>query len=49
MIAECSPDLRTWEPAASVVITSDADFDTRQCSSSAGTCYFWRVRFENVP
>jgi hypothetical protein len=49
VIAECSPDLRTWEPAASVVITSDADFDTRQCSSSAGTRYFWRVRFENVP
>lgn len=49
VVAECSTDLRTWQTAASVVITSDADFDTRQCTSASGTHLFWRVRFEKVP
>ncbi len=25
---ECSPDLKTWFPATSVIVSSDADFDT---------------------
>ena len=47
--AECSPDLQTWSAATSTVTASDADFDTRTCTSSAGAgrC-FWRVRFSNV-
>lgn len=47
--AECSPDLRTWTPAASTVSSSDADFDTRTCATPAGAGrYFWRVRFSSV-
>jgi len=49
VIAECSVDLRSWQPATSAVIASDADFDTRQCSSGTSTRCFWRVRFETVP
>lgn len=49
VIAECSPDLRTWQPASAVVIGSDADFDTLRCSSGTETRCFWRVRFESVP
>ncbi len=49
VIAECSTDLRSWESASSTVISSDADFDTRQCSSANGTHRFWRVRFEKAP
>lgn len=49
VIAECSADLSTWQPAPSTVISSDADFDTLQCSSTSGSRCFWRVRFENVP
>ena len=47
--AECSPDLHTWSAATSTVTATDADFDTRTCTSSpgAGRC-FWRVRFSNV-
>ncbi len=49
VIAECSSDLLNWTTASSAVIASDADFDTRQCSSTSGTHFFWRVRFEKVP
>lgn len=49
VIAECSPDLRTWQPASAVVVGSDSDFDTLECSSGGETRCFWRVRFESVP
>ncbi len=43
--AECSTDLKTWSPAAAVVVSSDSSFDTCQCSVPTGAhrC-FWRVR-----
>lgn len=44
--AECSTDLRTWLPASSTVVSSDADFDTMQSTSAPGTRCFWRVRFD---
>ncbi len=47
--AECSPDLKTWTPAASTVVSSDADFDTCECTPPVGTRFFWRVRFAAVP
>lgn len=46
---ECSPDLKTWEPATSQIVSSGADFDTRECIASAGARCFWRVRFAAAP
>ncbi len=43
--AECSPDLLNWNPAASSVIASDAEFDTLQSVAAPGEKCFWRVRF----
>jgi len=49
VIAESSPDLKTWTTASSVVVASDASFNTCQCSLPAGAPkYFWRVRFTAV-
>lgn len=49
VIAECSVDLRAWQPATSTVTGSDTDFDTCECSSPSNTNCFWRVRFESIP
>jgi hypothetical protein len=46
---ECSPDLKTWAPATSQVVSSDADFDTRECVAAPGARCFWRVRFAAAP
>lgn len=47
--AECSPDLQSWTPATSTVTASDADFDTRTCTTPSNDGrYFWRVRFSTV-
>lgn len=46
---ECSPDLKTWAPASSQIVSSDADFDTRECVASSGSRCFWRVRFAATP
>ncbi len=47
--AECSPDLKTWSPASSVLVGSDADFDTLRSTATAGARCFWRVRFASIP
>jgi hypothetical protein len=49
VIAECSSDLKTWQPASAAVTASDADFDTLESSASTATPCFWRIRFEPVP
>lgn len=46
--AECSPDLKKWFPAASVLIGSDADFDTLRSTATSGERCFWRVRFSSI-
>lgn len=46
--AECSPDLKTWSPATSVLIGSDTDFDTLRSTAAAGERCFWRVRFSSI-
>ncbi len=46
---ECSPDLKTWSPSTSVIVSSDADFDTRECAATSGARCFWRVRFAAAP
>jgi hypothetical protein len=48
VIAECSSDLKTWFPAPSSIIASDADFDTRVSTAAPGQRCFWRVRFEPI-
>ena len=48
VIAECSADLKTWDPAPSTVIASDASYETRQCVAPAGSRCFYRVRFQSV-
>ena len=49
LIAECSTDLKTWQPASAAVTASDADFDTLESTASTATPCFWRVRFETTP
>ena len=49
LIAECSTDLKTWQPASVAVTGSDADFDTLESTASTATPCFWRVRFETTP
>lgn len=46
--AECSSDLKTWDPAPSTVIASDASYETRQCAAPAGSRCFYRVRFSSI-
>lgn len=46
---ECSPDLKAWAPASSQIVSSDADFDTRECVTSPGSGCFWRLRFTASP
>lgn len=49
VIAESSPDLKNWTVASSVVVASDASFDTCQCTIPGGAPkYFWRVRVTSV-
>ncbi|MBL9116233.1 MAG: hypothetical protein JNJ83_14600 [Verrucomicrobiaceae bacterium] len=45
---ERSVDLQTWVPAASVVTSSNAEFDTHTCTAAAGTKCFWRVIFTSA-
>lgn len=47
--AESSTDLVHWVPAAATVVSSDADFDTMECSTGSTASTFWRVRFDKVP
>ena len=48
VIAECSPDLKTWSPASSTVVATDGDYETRRAvAPSTGRCFF-RVRFQSV-
>lgn len=49
VVAECSADLVTWQPAPSVVTGSDAEFDTLESTASTAAPCFWRVRFETTP
>jgi hypothetical protein len=47
--AEYSTDLKTWNPAASTILSSDSNFDTCQCGAPNGaTKCFWRVRVTSV-
>lgn len=46
---ECSADLINWAPTTSVLISSDAEFDTLECTATPGTPCFWRVRFSANP
>lgn len=49
VVAECSADLKTWQPAAAAVTATDADFDTLESTASSATPCFWRVRFDTAP
>jgi hypothetical protein len=49
VVAECSANLVTWQPAPSVVTASDAEFDTLESTASTAAPCFWRVRFETAP
>ena len=48
VVAEMSPDLKTWSPADASVIASNSLFDTLAAAAPpVGNC-FWRVRFTVV-
>ncbi len=47
--AECSLDLKTWSATPSTVVSSNANFDTCQCTIPTGaTKCFWRVRIVSI-
>ncbi len=48
VIAECSSDLKTWSLAASTVIATEGDYETRRCVAPADARCFFRVRFQSI-
>jgi hypothetical protein len=48
VVAEVSTNMKTWTTAASEVVATTDEYETRRCSAPSGAACFWRVQFRQV-